>query len=154
MKIPPFIATLGMMYIAKGLALIISGLKPIYFNGTPDFRDIAMGSITGAIFPGFDIPNAVLILFGAAIVAGLILTQTILGRYTFALGSNEEADAPFGRQRRPLENCRLHAGRPVRRAGRRADRVAPELGAARAGAGLRTGRHRRSRHRRHVVGGR
>ncbi len=36
-------------------------------------------------------PNAVLILFGAAIVASLILTRTILGRYTFALGSNEEA---------------------------------------------------------------
>ena len=50
-----------------------------------------MGSILGAIFPGFDIPNAVLILFGAAIVASLILTKTVLGRYTFALGSNEEA---------------------------------------------------------------
>ncbi len=91
MKIQPFIVTLGMMYIAKGLALVISGLKPIYFNGAPDFRAMAMGSITGAIFPGFNIPNAVLILFGAAIVASLILTRTVLGRYTFALGSNEEA---------------------------------------------------------------
>jgi ribose transport system permease protein len=50
-----------------------------------------MGSIPGAIFPGFNIPNAVLIMFGAAIVASLILTKTVLGRYTFALGSNEEA---------------------------------------------------------------
>jgi ribose transport system permease protein len=91
LKIPPFIATLGMLNVAKGLALVTSGLKPIYFNDTPAFNGIAMGSIPGAIVPGFDIPNAVLILFGVAIVASLIMTKTILGRYTFALGSNEEA---------------------------------------------------------------
>ena len=91
MKIPPFVATLGMLYVAKGLSLVISGLKPIYFNDTPAFNGIAMGSALGTIIPGFEIPNAVLILFGAAIIASLILTKTILGRYTFALGSNEEA---------------------------------------------------------------
>lgn len=91
MKIPPFVATLGMLYVAKGLALVISGLKPIYFNDTPAFTQLAMGSALGAVIPGFDIPNAVLILFGAALVAHLILNKTILGRYTFALGSNEEA---------------------------------------------------------------
>ena len=91
LKVPPFIATLGMLSIAKGFALVISGLKPIYFNDTPVFNDIAMGSVLGSIIPKFDIPNAVLILFGAAIIASLILTRTILGRYTFALGSNEEA---------------------------------------------------------------
>jgi ribose transport system permease protein len=91
MRIPPFIATLGMLYIAKGLSLVISGLKPIYFTDTPSFNQIAMGSVAGKIIPGFDIPNAVLIFFGAAIIANIILTKTILGRYTFALGSNEEA---------------------------------------------------------------
>ncbi len=91
MKIPPFVATLGMLYVAKGLALVISGLKPIYFSDTPQFTNIAMGSVLGAVIPGFDIPNAVLVLFIAAIIAHLILTKTILGRYTFALGSNEEA---------------------------------------------------------------
>lgn len=91
MRIPPFIATLGMLYIAKGLSLVISGLKPIYFTDTPSFNQIAMGSVTGAIIPGFDIPNAVLIFFGAAIFAHIALTKTVLGRYTFALGSNEEA---------------------------------------------------------------
>lgn len=91
MKIPPFIATLGMLYATKGLSLVISELKPIYFNDTPAFREMAMGSILGKIIPGFEIPNAVLIMFGAAIVAHLILSRTILGRYTFALGSNEEA---------------------------------------------------------------
>lgn len=91
MKIPPFVATLGMLYIAKGLSLVISGLKPIYFNDTPIFSKLAMGSVLGTVIPGFDIPNAVLVLFGAALVAHLILTKTILGRYTFAIGSNEEA---------------------------------------------------------------
>ena len=91
MRIPPFIATLGMLYIAKGLSLVISGLKPIYFTDTPVFNQIAMGSVAGKIIPGFDIPNAVIIFFGAAIIANIILTKTILGRYTFALGSNEEA---------------------------------------------------------------
>ena len=91
MKIPPFIATLGMMYVTKGLSLVLSHLKPIYFNNMPGFNDIATGSLVGNIVPGFAIPNAVLIMFGAAIVAGLVLSKTILGRYTVALGSNEEA---------------------------------------------------------------
>jgi ribose transport system permease protein len=91
LKMPPFVATLGMLYVAKGLSLVFSGLKPVYFDDTPAYRMISMGSITGAIIPGLEIPNAVLILFGAAIIASLILTKTVLGRYTFALGSNEEA---------------------------------------------------------------
>ena len=91
MKIPPFIATLGMLNITKGLALVISGLKPIYFNDTPIFRSLAMDSIIGQVIPKLDIPNAVLVLFTAAIIANLILSKTILGRYNFAIGSNEEA---------------------------------------------------------------
>ena len=91
LKIPPFIATLGMMYVAKGLSLIISGLKPIYFNDSPTFALIAMGSLTGAIIPGFKIPNAVIIFFAVALLSGFLLNRTILGRYTFAMGSNEEA---------------------------------------------------------------
>ncbi|MCZ8518954.1 MULTISPECIES: ABC transporter permease [Paenibacillus] len=91
MKIPPFIATLAMMMVTKGLSLVISGTKPIYFNDTPQFMDISMGSVLGAILPGFDIPNAVLIFFGLAVIASIILSKTIIGRFTFALGSNEEA---------------------------------------------------------------
>jgi ribose transport system permease protein len=90
-KIPPFIATLGMLNVAKGLALVISGLKPIYFNETPAFNQGAMGSVVGSVIPSLAIPNVVLILFVSAIVAWLVLSKTILGRYTFALGSNEEA---------------------------------------------------------------
>ncbi|UGB29314.1 ABC transporter permease [Metabacillus sp. B2-18] len=87
MKIPPFIATLAMMMIAKGLALVISGTKPIYFTDSPGFSDISLGNI----IPGFGIPNGVIIFFAVAIIGSLILSKTIIGRYNFALGSNEEA---------------------------------------------------------------
>ena len=91
LKIPPFIATLGMMMLLKGLSLVISGTKPIYFNDTPDFSYISQESFIGYFLPALPIPNAVLILFVVAIVSSLILNKTILGSYTFALGSNEEA---------------------------------------------------------------
>ncbi len=91
MRVPPFIATLGMMMIARGLSLVISGVKPIYFNDTPVFRQLTMGSVVGAVIPGLPIPNAVLVLFGAALVAAFILAKTVLGRYAIAIGSNEEA---------------------------------------------------------------
>ncbi|MBS0571932.1 MAG: ABC transporter permease [Proteobacteria bacterium] len=91
MKIPPFIATLGMMLMLKGLSLIVTGTKPIYFNSTPGFTTIAQGSLIGAVIPEFPVPNGVLILFLVAGAAAWVLSRTVLGRYTFALGSNEEA---------------------------------------------------------------
>ena len=91
MKIPPFIATLGMMLVLKGLSLVISGTKPIYFNDTPGFSSIAGGSLIGAVIPGLPVPNGVLVLFLVAIFISWVLSRTVLGRYTFALGSNEEA---------------------------------------------------------------
>lgn len=90
MRVPPFVATLGMLYVAKGLSLIISELAPIYFERGSGFSDLATGVIV-QIPDVFKIPNAVLIMFGAAIVGSFILMRTVLGRYTFALGSNEEA---------------------------------------------------------------
>ncbi|MCO6179443.1 ABC transporter permease [Ciceribacter sp. RN22] len=91
MKIPPFIATLGMMLILKGLSLVISGTKPIYFNGTPGFSQISTGSLIGTVVPFLPIPNGVLVLFVLAVFVAFVLNRTALGRYTFALGSNEEA---------------------------------------------------------------
>ena len=85
-RLPPFIATLAMMMIAGGLALVVSGVKPIYFSQTaPTFKNIALGTL----IPG--VPNAVLVTIGVAIVAALVLSKTLLGRYTYAIGSNEEA---------------------------------------------------------------
>jgi ribose transport system permease protein len=91
MKIPPFIATLGMMLILKGLSLVISGTRPIYFNDTPGFSEISLGSLIGKVVPAIPVPNGVLILFVLAVVIGYVLNRTVLGRYCFALGSNEEA---------------------------------------------------------------
>jgi ribose transport system permease protein len=91
LKIPPFIATLGMMMLLKGLSLVISGTKPIYFNDTPGFSAISQDSLIGDLVPALPIPNAVLILFLLAIVASIVLERTALGRYTYAIGSNEEA---------------------------------------------------------------
>ncbi|PPJ49312.1 ABC transporter permease [Rhizobium sp. KAs_5_22] len=91
MKIPPFIATLGMMLILKGLSLVISGTKPIYFNDTPSFPLLSTGSLIGAVVPGLPVPNGVLVLFILALAISWVLNRTTLGRYCFALGSNEEA---------------------------------------------------------------
>lgn len=91
LKIPPFIATLGMMLVLKGLSLVISGVHPIYFNDTPNYSMISADSFIANYIPSFEVPNGVLILFGVAIIASVILNKSILGRYIFALGSNEEA---------------------------------------------------------------
>lgn len=90
--IPPFIATLGMMLIASGLSLVISGTKPIYFNDTPAFGDI----MNLPIIPGTRFPLGVLIFIITMLIAAFILSQTVIGRYAFAIGSNEAATALSG----------------------------------------------------------
>ena len=90
LRLPPFIATLAMMMIAQGLSLVISGTKPIYFTDVAGFDQIAAGEV----IPG--LPNAVLIFFVAAVVAGVVLGKTLTGRYALSIGSNEEATAISG----------------------------------------------------------
>ena len=89
--IPPFIATLAMMLVAQGLALVISDSTPIYFTDSPSYTQIS----TGHLF-GVDFPNAVLVLAVGAVIAIVLLNKTILGRYTYSIGSNEEATALSG----------------------------------------------------------
>jgi ribose transport system permease protein len=91
LKIPPFIATLGMMQAWKGLSLVVSGDKPIYFTDTENFYRISQDSLIGYVLPWLPIPNAGLILLVLAITASIVLKSTALGRYTYAIGSNEEA---------------------------------------------------------------
>ncbi|MGX9899396.1 ABC transporter permease [Arthrobacter sp. SA17] len=92
LKIPPFIATLATMLVAQGMALVVSGTKPIYFTGTEGFSNLALGKpIAGLV-----IPNAVFIFFAVATLAGVVMSKTLLGRYTFSIGSNEEATALSG----------------------------------------------------------
>jgi ribose transport system permease protein len=86
LKLPPFIATLGMMNITKGLNLIITRARPIYFTETPLFP-----LITTTLIPVLGIPLGVMIFFAAAGIAAFVLSRTIIGRYCFGIGSNEEA---------------------------------------------------------------
>jgi len=81
-KLPPFIATLGTMGIFRGIALVISEGRSIYgFDRT--FNEIFNARIG-------DIPVAVIIAAVIAVVALLILRYTRFGKYTIAIGGNEE----------------------------------------------------------------
>lgn len=92
LKLPPFIATLAMMLVAQGLALVLSHSAPIYFSDKPGYIAIS----TGSIIPGTNFPNAVILLALLAVISAVLLNKTVLGRYTFSIGSNEEATALSG----------------------------------------------------------
>ena len=81
-RITPFVVTLGMMSIARGLTLIYTKGYPISGFSGP-FRFIGGGDIFGIPFP-------IVVFIITVVVAWLILTQTRLGRYTYAIGGNEE----------------------------------------------------------------
>src|SRR3954447_20473020 len=83
--LPPFIATLSMMLVAQGLALVLSGVKPIYFNDVPGFSKIALGEIIPKV------PNAVLILFLLPMGAGISRPKPIPGGIPCPSGTTEEA---------------------------------------------------------------
>lgn len=82
-KLPPFIATLGMMSVARGAALLYTQGRPISGFGE-DFRSFATGEIIG-------LPAPVIIMIFVYIIAHFVLNRTKLGRYTYAIGGNEEA---------------------------------------------------------------
>ena len=83
MKLPPFIATLGMLGVARGLTFIVGGENAVY--GLPSsFRLFGEGQIG-------PIPMPILYLIVIAGIGHVILTRTKLGRYTYAIGSNKEA---------------------------------------------------------------
>lgn len=92
-RIPDFIATLGMMQVARGLALILTGGLPVPSHLTatalrsylPD-AIIWLGS--GSIF---GIPTAAVVAFLVAMAGHVILAHTTLGRSAYAIGGNREA---------------------------------------------------------------
>lgn len=88
MKVPPFIATLGMMGIARGLALTIAGGKTLY-SFPPSLRYLGNGKI--AVTESFNLPVPVIIAFFVVMMSYYALTQTQFGRQTYALGGNREA---------------------------------------------------------------
>jgi len=84
-KIPAFVVTLGTLGMALGASLVITG--------GVDEREVPFKLIT-TIGTGraFDqVPWLVIIAFAVAIVFGVVLAATRFGRYTYAVGSNEEA---------------------------------------------------------------
>ena len=82
-RLPPFIATLGMMSVARGTALMFTEGRPVSgFSG--GFRALATGELLG-------VPVSVVIMVGVYALAHVVLTRTKLGRYTYAIGGNEEA---------------------------------------------------------------
>ncbi len=88
-KLPAFIATLGTAMVTRGVALTIT--NAMAFPAPEAFGVLGNGSIfgTGPEFPGVSYP--VIIMIVAALFFSFILSKTRLGRYTYAVGSNEEA---------------------------------------------------------------
>nr|WP_269779216.1 ABC transporter permease [Propioniciclava soli] len=84
LDIPPFIATLAMMMVTRGLSLIISGSSSIRIEN-PDYAWISNGRLLPFL------SNAALIFILLGVVAAVLLGKTLLGRYALAIGSNEEA---------------------------------------------------------------
>jgi ribose transport system permease protein len=82
-RLPPFIATLGMMSVARGAALVFTEGRPIS-GFSEGFRSLATGEV-------FRVPAPVIIMIGVYVIAHFVLRRTKLGRYTYAIGGNEEA---------------------------------------------------------------
>lgn len=82
LKVSPFIATLAMMSVARGLAYVYTESRPVF--GLPDsFSWLGIGYIG-------PIPVMVILMALVLITAHIVLTRTCFGRYVFAVGSNEE----------------------------------------------------------------
>lgn len=81
-KLPPFIVTLGMLGILRGISQLLGAGQQIVFNpsGYTDFAD----NLT------FGVPNLFWVLVVVGVVAGVFLHFTRFGRYVYALGSNAE----------------------------------------------------------------
>jgi ribose transport system permease protein len=82
--IPPFIVTLAMMLVASGLAYLASAGQSIY--QIPE-SFVWLGRGSGL----FGLPNAVVLMLLLYAAAHVLMSQTVLGRYLYAVGGNREA---------------------------------------------------------------
>lgn len=82
-RIPPFIVTLGMTTIARGAAMLYANGKPIS-GFSHEFKMIGGGDVYG-------IPVPILILIVMTVLSHLLLNNTKFGKYTRAIGGNENA---------------------------------------------------------------
>ncbi len=87
-RVAPFIVTLGMMTSARGLALLLSGGRPVS-NLSSGFAQIGGGSIVG-------VPVPIVIFCLAALLSHVFLRNMRLGRYIYAVGGNENAARASG----------------------------------------------------------
>jgi ribose transport system permease protein len=84
-KLPPFIVTLGMLGIARGLVLVLTNAKSV--GPLPDsFANIANGSDRY-----LGLPNLLWLLVVVVVVTAFVLRRTVFGRYIYAVGSNPES---------------------------------------------------------------
>ena len=83
-RVVPFIATLAMFTMARGLALWISDKTPISVFDLEFVRWFGTGEIIG-------IPSAIFVFLGVTIVGWVLLNRTRYGRYVVAVGGNREA---------------------------------------------------------------
>ncbi|MDB5026752.1 MAG: transporter permease [Candidatus Eremiobacteraeota bacterium] len=91
LNLPPFITTLAMMQMARGLAFILAHGQPIPLANSAAFDWLGTGYVLSGI-PGFPgIPWVVLVMAVVAVIFAIILGRTAYGRYVLALGGNEEA---------------------------------------------------------------
>ncbi|MEG0857458.1 MAG: ribose ABC transporter permease [Terrisporobacter sp.] len=86
-KLQPFIATLATMTVLRGLTLVFTDGKPITL-GSGNLA-LNFGGIGGGMI--FGIPTPALIMILVFTICAYVLKNTKMGRYTYALGSNEEA---------------------------------------------------------------
>ena len=84
LRVPPFIATLGMMSIARGLALVVTGGYPI-FELPEGFSYLGTGYLWDVL------PVTLLFTILVVVAAHFVLTRMKLGRYVYVIGGNEEA---------------------------------------------------------------
>ncbi len=99
LKLPPFIATLGMMMVARGIALHTTGGRPISGLGER-FGVLGNGALLRVMRIGEDgypdikfvgIPYPVIVMAVLAVLISVVLTRTRFGRHVYAVGSNQEA---------------------------------------------------------------
>jgi len=85
LRIPSFIATLGMMSIARGVALMVTHEVPVTENLPESFVTFGTGSLFGVL------PWPLVVMLCVVIAGAFLMRYTPLGRYTYAIGSNREA---------------------------------------------------------------
>jgi ribose/xylose/arabinose/galactoside ABC-type transport system permease subunit len=82
-RVAPFVATLGMMTSARGLALLLSGGRPVS-GVSPGFTRIGSGDFAG-------VPAPTWILLAVALVSHVFLRHMRMGRHVYAVGGNQNA---------------------------------------------------------------